>query len=115
MALALGLSANAEGAGYQTATLLDAQAYTERATTGWMRDGDGGTFSMLHNMNRMTVSLDGVLITGVFETHWGKSPRASDFVVGTTVQAMIEGDKLLIAVPNAKPIRARIVRREIES
>jgi hypothetical protein len=115
MCLALRLTANAEAAGYQTAMLLEAESYTERATAGWVREGNGGTFSMNHDMNRVTVSLGGLRVTGVFEAHWAKSPRASDFVVGTAVQAMIEGDRLLIAVPDSKPIKARIVRRELES
>jgi hypothetical protein len=115
MAIALRFAANAEPAGFQSAKLLEAESYTERATTGWARKGDGGTFSMLHDMNRVTVAVDGMKITGVFESHWAKSPRASDLVVGTQVEAKVTDDKLVIALPNAREIKARIVRREIGS
>jgi hypothetical protein len=64
-------------------------------------------------MNRITVALDGMKITGVYESHWSWSPKASDLVVGSEVKAMANKGKLVIVTPDGKTIRAKIVRREL--
>jgi hypothetical protein len=66
-------------------------------------------------MNRIAVSLEGMKITGVFESHWSWSTKASGLVVGTMVQARVEKNKLIVMTPEGKTIKARIVRREMES
>ncbi len=97
------------------AKLLEAESYNERQTTGAIIKGNGGIYSLNHDMNRITVSLDGMKITAVFEAHWSWSTKASGLVIGTEVQAMAEKDKLVVVTPEGKTIKAKIVRRELES
>ena len=97
------------------AKLLEAEAYTDRQTTGFMRKGNGGIYSISHDMNRITVSLNGMKISAIYEAHWSWSPKASGLVIGTLVQAKVDGDKLIVVTPDAKAIKAKIIRRELEA
>ena len=97
------------------AKILDAEAYTASNTAGAVHNGNGQISSINHDMNRITVALDGMKITGVYESHWSWSPKASDLVVGSEVKAMVNKGKLVIVTPDGKTIRAKIVRRELQS
>ena len=80
-----------------------------------MIKGNGVITSPKHDMNRITVSLEGVRVTGVFEAHWSWSTKASSLAVGTDVRGMVENDKLIVLTSEGKTIKAKIVRRELES
>jgi hypothetical protein len=99
---------------FRPARVLEAEGYTERQTQGAVIKGNGGIYSAKHDMNRVTVALDGMRISGVFESHWSWSVKAADLVVGTEVPAKVEKDKLVVLTPEGKTIRARITRRELE-
>jgi hypothetical protein len=115
MMLTLGTASIAGAAELRPAKLLEAESYTERQTAGAVRHGNGAIYSLNHDMNRITVSLDGMKITGVFESHWSWSSKASNLVVGTEVMAMVDKGKLIVVTPDVKKIKAKIVRRELES
>jgi hypothetical protein len=108
-------SAVAQAAEFKPAKLLEAEAYTERQTTGAVIKGNGGIYSLKHDMNRIAVSLDGMKITAVYEAHWSWSPKASNLVIGTEVQAKLENEKVVLLTPDGKTIKAKIVRRELRS
>jgi hypothetical protein len=103
-------SANAEE--FKAARLLDAEAYTEHQTTGAVIKGNGGIYSIKHDMNRIAVALDGMKVTAVFEAHWSWSPKASNLVIGTAVQAKLDKENLVVKTSDGKTIKAHIVRRE---
>lgn len=96
------------------AKILDVEAYTDRQTTGGVIKGNGAIVSLKHEMYRVVVGLDGMKITGEYEAHWSWTFRASDLVVGTDVQAMVEKDKLTLVAPNGKTLKAKIIRRELD-
>lgn len=104
-----------QAAEFSPARILEAEAYTEHQTIGAVIKGNGTIQSPRHDMNRITVSLQGMKITGIFESHWSWSVKASNLVIGTEVKAMVEKDKLIVLTPEGKTIKARIVRRERES
>jgi hypothetical protein len=108
--LLLCTSANAEE--FKAARLLDAEAYTERQTTGAVIKGNGGIYSIKHDMNRITVALDGMKVTAIYEAHWSWSPKVSNLVIGTEVQAKLDKENLVVKTDGGKTIKAHIVRRE---
>jgi hypothetical protein len=99
---------------FRAAKVVEAEAYTERQTSGAVIKGNGGIYSIKHDMNRIAVSLDGMKVTAVYEAHWSWSPKVSNVVIGTEVQAKVDKDKLVVLTPEGKTIRARIVRRELQ-
>ena len=111
MALLL-MCAAANADEFKAARLLDAEAYTEHQTTGAVIKGNGGIYSLKHDMYRIAVALDGMKVTAVYEAHWSWSPKASNLVIGTEVQAKLDKEKLVVQTPDGKTIRARIIRRE---
>lgn len=58
----------------------------------------------------MTVSLEGVRITGEWESHRSKA-QAKDFPVGNDVQAAMRLNLLLLEHPDGSVVTARIVHR----
>jgi hypothetical protein len=54
-------------------------------------------------------------ITAVYDAHWSWSPKASNLVIGTEVQAKLENEKLVLLRQDCKTIKAKIVRRELQS
>jgi hypothetical protein len=87
------------------ARLLETESYTERQAIGSVIKGNGGIYSMNHDMNRITVSLDGMRIWGIFKAHWSWSTKASSLIAGTEVQAMVDKNKLIVVTPSRQRSR----------
>jgi archaellum component FlaF (FlaF/FlaG flagellin family) len=69
----------------------------------------GGTTT---DVSRVTVALDGVLVTGDWEPKTLESATAREFQRGTDVPAAISRNKLLLQLPDKSVVTAKIVRRE---
>jgi hypothetical protein len=61
------------------------------------------------SINRVTVALEGVHITGEWETHTSRA-RAKDFPPGTGVQTATRRKQLLLKHADGSVVKARIVR-----
>ena len=64
------------------------------------------------SMSRVTVALDGVLVTGEWEPKTLQSTTAKNFRRGTDVLAAVERGRLLLKLPDDSVVTARIVKRE---
>jgi hypothetical protein len=100
IALSLCLSAAAQN----KVTLLNIEPY--RADTAYQ-----GT-TVEHLMFAITVSIDGMAVTGIYEAKWRWSYTPQDLVVGDTIDARIDGKKLVIKRSDGKEFKATIIRRE---
>lgn len=92
---------------YSTARIVDAGQSTEL---------QAGAFGSVDNanVNSITVELDGMLITAEYQTLLaGGKNASSNFIVGSDVQARIQGKRLWILRDDGKPLKIRITRREI--
>jgi hypothetical protein len=63
-------------------------------------------------VSRVTVALDGVLITGEWEPKTTISATAEDFPRGSDVPAAAARNKLLLKHPDGSVVEAKIVKRE---
>jgi hypothetical protein len=64
------------------------------------------------DMNRVTVVIDGMRITGEFESKTVRSTSAKDFRLGADVLVALERNKLLLTAADGSVVTAKIVRRE---
>ena len=85
-------------------TLLNIEPY--RADTLYK----GTTYE--HDMFAITVAIDGIAVTGIYEAKWRWSYAPQDLVVGDTIDARIDGKKLIIKRPDGKEFKAKIIKRE---
>jgi hypothetical protein len=60
--------------------------------------------------NTVVVQIDDMLVRALYCTLGGR--RAADLVIGDSVDAAIDGRKLIIRLPDGKTVKADIVRRE---
>jgi hypothetical protein len=102
-----GLTAVAEDV-YSTATIVDAGKDSSLSVSLF-----GGLQNT--NENMLSVALDGMKITASYETMFANGKNSSaNFVVGSKVQARVHKNKWLYVLrEDGKPLRARIVRREM--
>jgi hypothetical protein len=63
-------------------------------------------------VSRVTVALNGMLITGDWEPKTLQSATAADFKRGTDVPAAVERSRLLLKLPDGSVVTAKIARRE---
>jgi hypothetical protein len=64
------------------------------------------------SMSRVTVALDGMLITGEWQPQTSQSTTAKDFPRGSEVPAAVNRNRLLLQLPDTSVITTRIVQRE---
>ncbi len=64
------------------------------------------------NVSRVTVALDGLLITGEWEPKTSISTTAKDFKRGSEVPAATQRNKLLLRGPDGSTVTAKIVQRK---
>jgi archaellum component FlaF (FlaF/FlaG flagellin family) len=64
------------------------------------------------SMSRVTVALDGLLVTAEWEPKTLRSATAEDFRRGTDVQVTIDRNRLLLKQPDGNVVTAKIVSRE---
>ena len=62
--------------------------------------------------SRVTVAVDGMLITGEWVPKTLSSPAAKEFRRGSDVPVAVERNKLLLKLPDGSVVEARIVDRE---
>jgi hypothetical protein len=95
---------------FESAVVLEARMYERQSSTFGIA---GATVAgNLVDMSRVTVALDGMRVTGEFESESGRSARATDLKVGSEVPAAIERNRLVLQMPDGTVVRAKIVRRE---
>ena len=63
-------------------------------------------------VSRVTVVLDGILVTGEWEPQTLESTTAKDFRRGTDVQAALTRNRLLLKLPDGSVVTTKIVSRE---
>lgn len=63
-------------------------------------------------VSRVTVALDGMLITGDWEPKTLRSASAADFKRGTDVPAAVDRNRLLLKLPDGSVVTTKIARRE---
>jgi archaellum component FlaF (FlaF/FlaG flagellin family) len=64
------------------------------------------------NVSRVTVNLEGLLVTAEWEPKTVRSVTANDFRRGTDVQVAIDRNRLLLKQPDGNVVTAKIVSRE---
>jgi hypothetical protein len=64
------------------------------------------------SMSRVTVNLEGLLVTAEWEPKTLQSATAKDFRRGTDVQVAIDRNRLLLKHPDGSVVTAKIVSRE---
>jgi hypothetical protein len=64
------------------------------------------------DVSRVTVALDGMLITGEWEPKTSISTTAKDFKRGSEVPAATQRNKLLMRAPDGSTVTAKIVQRK---
>jgi hypothetical protein len=63
-------------------------------------------------MSRVTVALDGLLVTGEWEPKTLQSATAKSFRRGTDVPAAVSRNRLLLQLPDGSVVTTKIVKRE---
>jgi len=98
---------------FRPAKVLDVEAYTDRQVTGAVLKGNGAIVSIPHEMYRVTLGIDGLKVTAVYEAHWSGSFRASELVVGTEVPCAVGDQQIVVtSADGTRKFKAKIVRRE---
>jgi hypothetical protein len=64
------------------------------------------------DVSRVTVALDGILVTGEWEPQTLVSTTAKDFRRGTDVQAAVTRNRLYLKLADGSVVNAKIVSRE---
>jgi hypothetical protein len=110
---ALAVTSTAGAENFRDAVVVDAGAYTE--TGGAVLIGNVA-YPATANMNAITVQIDGMLVTAVYETWVANGKNAAGaFVIGNTVQARLSGKRsqwLEVRVPGGSVVKASVTRRE---
>lgn len=89
-----------------TAAWTYERASTSFSVGGIRAAGDSTT------MSRVTVALDGLLITGEWEPKTLRSTSARDFRRGAEVPAAVQRNRLLLQEPDGSTLTTKIVNRE---
>jgi hypothetical protein len=95
-------------ADFKKCKLLDIRPYQDNQVIG----SNGNVVTVEHDMYAITVAIDGIAVTGEYESRWARSYKPSDLVVGDEIDAKIEGKKLVIKRPDGKELKATIIKRE---
>ena len=98
------ISAIAAAADFQQVKLLDVAPYKSPQLIA------GATPILVeHNMFTLTVAIDDMSYSASFYAH--RHVKSSDFIVGDTIPARIDGDKLIVKTADGKEMKARITRK----
>jgi hypothetical protein len=105
------LLAVAVAADFQQAKLLDVQVFT-RAGPSLVAPNNGYPVIIpsSEKMFTITVALDGMSYSAQYRQTRHFKP--SELIVGDTISARIESDKLILKTATGKEMKAKIVRRE---
>ncbi len=105
-------SASAEAADpeFKSAIVTESYTYDRQQSSFAVAGIQAG--STLVSMSRVTVALDGVLVTGDWEPQTLESTTAKNFRRGTDVPAAVTRNKLLLKLPDGSVVTTKIVKRE---
>lgn len=105
------LSAAALAADFQQAKLLDVQAFKQPgAPIIAPNNGYPVVIPTSYNMFTITVALGDMSYSAQFRE--SRHFKPSQFVVGDSIQARVEGEKLIVKTADGTEKKAKIIRRE---
>jgi hypothetical protein len=100
----------ASAADFQSAKVLDVQPYTEHgAPIVAPNNGHPVLLDTSDDMFTLTVAIGDMGYSANYRS--GRHFKSSEVVVGDTIEARIDGDKLIIKRPDGKELKAKITRR----
>jgi hypothetical protein len=104
------LASLASAADFQTAKILDVQPYTEHgAPIVAPNNGHPVLIDTSDSMFTLTVAIGDMGYSANYRS--GRHFKSSEVIVGDSIEACIDGDKLIIKRPDGKEVRAKITRR----
>jgi hypothetical protein len=106
------LCAAAHGADREFVSSIVTESRTYERQSGSFSVGGIQAARSTVSMSRVTVALDGILVTGEWEPKTLRSATAKDFRRGTDVLAAVERNRLLLQMPDGSVVTAKIVQRE---
>lgn len=104
-------AAHAAGPDFQSTVVTQSRTY-ERQASSFRIAGIPGSVGKTVEVSRVTVALDGALVTGEWEPKTSVSVSAKDFRRGTDVLAAVNRNRLLLKTPAGDVVTAKIVSRE---
>ena len=93
-------------------TVVTRSGTYQRQTSSFSVAGLPGSVGRTVEVSRVTVALDGILVTGEWEPKTSVSVSAKDFRRGTDVLAAVNRNRLLLRTPAGDEVTAKIVSRE---
>ncbi len=93
-------------------TIVTSSLVYQRQGSSFRIVGVPGALGNTVDMSRVTVALDGVLVTGEWQPKTSESVSAKNFHRGTDVLAAIERNRLLLKTAAGDLVTAKIVSRE---
>ena len=103
-------SAQAADPEFQSAIVTESYTYERQQSSFSVAGIQAGSSTV--SMSRVTVALDGVLVTGDWEPQTLESTTAKNFRRGTDVPAAVARNKLLLKLPDGSVVTTKIVKRE---
>jgi hypothetical protein len=104
-------SAHAADPKFQSTIVADSRVY-QRQSASFSVVGVPGKVGKTVDVSRITVALDGFMVTGEWEPKTSISVSAKDFRRGTDVLAAVERNRLLLKTAAGDVVTAKIVSRE---
>lgn len=93
---------------YESAKLLEIHPYADKSIVG----GESSVVTVEHDMYEITVQLNDLALTGLYEKKWKWSFDPGVFVVGDPIQVRLDGNMLFIRRAGEKDLKTRIIRRQ---
>jgi len=109
-ALLLCSTANAAEPEFKSSIVTQSSTYDRQSSSFSIAGIPAGSTTV--SMSRVTIALDGVLVTGEWEPTTLESPTAKNFRRGTDVPAAINRSRLLLKLPDGSVVTTKIVNRE---
>lgn len=98
-------------ADFQSAKLIDVEAFKQSgAPIIAPNNGYPVVIPTSQNMFTITVALNDMSYSGQF--HESRHFKPSQLIVGDSIQARIDGERLILKIAEGKEERAKIIRRE---
>jgi hypothetical protein len=95
---------------FQNAKVIDIAPYTKgNAPIIAPNNGYPVLISTDQNMMTITVAFDGMSYSGNF--YQRRDFKSSTLIVGDSISARLDGDKLVLKKPNGKEVKAKLTRR----
>jgi hypothetical protein len=105
-------AAHAADPEFQSTIVTDSRIYQKQTRSFSIAGIPGAVVGNGIDVSRVTVALDGVLVTGEWEPKTAVSTSAKDFRRGTDVLAAVSRNHLLLKLPDGDVVTAKIVSRQ---